>query len=368
MSPDRSPSKSILVIVGGTGFIGSALTRAAHNEGFKGVSLCRRGSHEIDQKNPSKMPFAAIPHFDLLDDNLTWIPPLGAWIQSKYPNREVVIINCAGVFTNRPLISNGEGFGHNEIMTRHLIEACKQLNAQSFIHLSSSTLYASQENKTGIYEHEVVSEHELINDYARSKWQCEQIIEQAITAIPHLRVTILRPQLVYGPGEKLFLPPLLRLASSIGLPQTTPLGPLIDITSVAHLIQAIFCSIRYQNRSSPAIFNISDGTPIYLLSELKKICFFLNIPFRTFSISKKNLFLLCHAQKHLFAFQKALFPFLRKDISHFGPLQAALLSTDRTLDITRAVSLLHYHPSRHTREGLHHFATALRAQGRKKAS
>lgn len=48
--------------------------------------------------------------------------------------------------------------------------------------------------------------HRFANEFARSKAASEEVINLLAQANPHTRFTILRPQSLFGPHDKVFIP------------------------------------------------------------------------------------------------------------------------------------------------------------------
>lgn len=344
-------SNKFFLVFGGSGFIGSALVARLTQEGFQGIHLSRSIQKGIHVDHPILKKFI---QFDLVTPDVPWLSILEKAIPSLINQAEINVINCAGVFNEKTSVgSNRETT--NEIITRHILKACEVLEAKKLIHLSSSSIYASRYPRIGIKEDEVF-EQELLDPYAYAKWSSEKLIAEKQKNLPHLQTIILRPQLVYGPKERLFLPQLISQASSFGLPLTSPRGPLTDMTAVENLIDAIILSTLLPHFPKKFALNISDGTPIFLFEELKNICNRLNLPFRSFPLPKKALLNIASAKEALLNIETKMFPKSSRNLSKFGILQACLLSTDRTLDISKARQVLSYSPKIHTAEGLREYA------------
>jgi nucleoside-diphosphate-sugar epimerase len=346
--------KSLLIVFGGSGFIGSHVVAHAEKKEISTISLSR--SKQIFIHNNRNLHLN-LGRFDLLDSKMPWIEPLIHFINKNLALREIKIVNCAGVFHEAPN-PTGSSLSCNEVITEHVIKASGMLGVKHFIHLSSSSFYASTQNRIGIKEDEVI-EQPLLGLYAQSKWKSEKLVKEAHKKLPNILTVVLRPQLVYGIDEHLFLPQLIQKAASHGLPRTSPQGPFLDMTHVDNLRQIIFRALIFNPSTPYNVFNVSDGTPIYLLKEIQVICEKLRLPFRTFPISQRRLFQLSHAQEIFSGITDIFTPKKSFHRSSFGPIQASLLSTDRTLDLSRAFWLLNYTPEISTQEGLDTFTQHL---------
>jgi nucleoside-diphosphate-sugar epimerase len=92
-----------------------------------------------------------------------------------------------------------------------------------------------------------------VGDYAESKARAEE----ALRAIPNLRLTILRPPLVYGPGVKANFLSLVR-ALARGWP--LPLAAVENRRSLVYVGNLVDAIINCLN--VPGTFLVSDGAPI----------------------------------------------------------------------------------------------------------
>lgn len=75
---------------------------------------------------------------------------------------------------------------------------------RNFIHISSPSLYFDYHHHRDIKED--FRPHRFANEFARSKAASEEVINMLSQANPQTRFTILRPQSLFGPHDKVFIP------------------------------------------------------------------------------------------------------------------------------------------------------------------
>lgn len=75
---------------------------------------------------------------------------------------------------------------------------------RNFIHISSPSLYFDYHHHRDIKED--FRPHRFANEFARSKAAGEDVIALLARANPQTRFTVLRPQSLFGPHDKVFIP------------------------------------------------------------------------------------------------------------------------------------------------------------------
>jgi NADH dehydrogenase len=165
-----------ILITGATGFLGVPLCRSALEHGHHVRAFVRPSS--------AQRPVIAteVVLGDLRD---------AASLRSALNGVECVI--HAGAVTSEQYCPYAVAYETNVVGTRHLIEACHFNQVQRMVLISSQS--ARQEN-TGTY--------------GSTKWEAEKLIRAS-----HLHYTILRPSLIYGPGERGLFKKMLNLMQAL---------------------------------------------------------------------------------------------------------------------------------------------------------
>jgi 2-alkyl-3-oxoalkanoate reductase len=171
--------------------------------------------------------------------------------------QDVPCVNCDVVLHAAALASDTASLSalieSNVEGTRKVFEATQ--SSQTFIYISSSSVYPY--NGVQHVENEVVA-HETLSPYGNSKRLAEDwLIRQDWT---NRRLVILRPRAIYGVGDRILLPRLLRLmrGNKIILPSANE--PVH--TSMTHIDNLVQASVRLAD--GPAgihIYNVADAQP-----------------------------------------------------------------------------------------------------------
>ena len=242
-------------ITGITGFVGSMLANKFAEDGFEVTGLGRKETlpAHVDKRcayvrEDIKKPISKI-------------------------DADIVIHAAAQVDDNA---SYTDHFENNVVGTANVIDACSA-RTTLFILISTSSVYSFNEGvpyaegKAGI-------EFETLSAYGKTKF----LAEQKLLAAPHLmQKVILRPRAIYGPGDTVLVPRLLRLVKKhfILLPKHTTTR--ISLTHINNLIFAVQQCLSLQRQHYDTyVFNVADET-IYSLKEA--------IPSLLQHVSQKNL-------------------------------------------------------------------------------
>jgi uncharacterized protein YbjT (DUF2867 family) len=109
-----------ILVVGGTGLIGSAVSARLHHEGHQPIVLARAGGHKPPHQSA------------LIEADVAALVRSEDW--DKYLKRIDAVVNCAGVLQDGPRDStkgvHAEGIGA-------LYEACERLGVRRVVHLSA---------------------------------------------------------------------------------------------------------------------------------------------------------------------------------------------------------------------------------------
>lgn len=121
--------------------------------------------------------------------------------------------------------------------TRHMLDFALASDSSKFVFISSSSVYYRHGDQLGITE-ETPFPEKPINPYAATKQEAEALVRAA-----GLPTVILRPRAVFGPGDTVLFPRILRAARKGVLPRmvrpdgTRPRGDLIYIDNLSHYIE-----------------------------------------------------------------------------------------------------------------------------------
>jgi nucleoside-diphosphate-sugar epimerase len=245
-----------ILITGATGFIGQRLTPALLTQGHTLYATQRPTA------SPSQFPkeLHPIP----LDDTLT--------PQASLPNLDAVIHLAARAHILNDPSPNPEAdfFKVNTQGTVNLAKAALAAGAQQFIFISSIGAMAT------LSPERLTEETPCQPDtpYGRSKLAAEQALIDLAQGSP-MAYTILRPTLVYGPGNPGNMERLLKLIQR-QLP--LPLGAIHNQRSliyVDNLIDAILTTLNHPHAKNQR-FLVSDGQDLSTPELIRRLAHYLN--------------------------------------------------------------------------------------------
>lgn len=170
-------------------------------------------------------------------------------IAESVPKLEATIcIHCAGLASDKETAStlnkiNVEG-------TKHVFH---NISCSHFIFLSSASVYPPT-NKIHTEQEQI--DEANVSAYGLSKLKGEQFLQQQIDR----RISIIRPRAVYGIGDRILLPRLLRLKKGPLLVTPAQLDYNISITNIENLLFATHRLIEHSSLNGVEIYNVVDDT------------------------------------------------------------------------------------------------------------
>lgn len=227
---------------------------------------------------------------------------------------------------------------------------------RNFIHISSPSLYFDYHHHRDIKED--FRPHRFANEFARSKAAGEEVINLLAQANPQTRFTVLRPQSLFGPHDKVFIPRLAHMMHHYGsvlLPHGG--SALVDMTYYENAIHAMWLASQpgCDHLPSGRAYNITNGENRTLRSIVQKLIDELTIDCRIRSVPYPMLDMIARSMER-FGKKSAKEP----PLTHYG---VSKLNFDFTLDTTRAQDELGYQPIVTLDEGIERTAAWLRDHG-----
>ena len=141
-----------------------------------------------------------------------------------------------------------------------------------FVFISSSSVYYEPRDQLSLTEDSPFPP-KPINEYAATKRQAEELVRKS--AVPWV---ILRPRAVFGPGDTVLFPRILRAAKRGALPRLmrpdgqSPLADLIYIENLSHYIE------RAITLGVSGAFNLTNNQPVELHPFLDGLLAKLGLP------------------------------------------------------------------------------------------
>lgn len=142
----------------------------------------------------------------------------------------------------------------NVDFTETLLEAAKRENVRRFVYVSSSSVY-DLHAPVPTLEDAALKPGSL---YGRSKVMAEGLVRAAQNE--GLPTTIVRPAVIYGPGDRYFTPAALQLAKMPVLPLVNGGRTLFDMVYVADVVELLGLASRSE-KAVGRIYNAGPGRP-----------------------------------------------------------------------------------------------------------
>lgn len=222
----------MISIIGGSGFIGSCLSKQLE---------LHRDTFQILDKNVSSFFPDKTLKMDIRDiDSL----------RNQLKGTDVVI-NLAAEHrddvTPKTLYDDVNVQG-----ARNLVQVCEELDLNKIIFTSSVAVYGFAPLGT-----DETGKIDYFNDYGRTKWEAEQIYREWLQKDPaHRSLTILRPTVVFGERNRGNVYNLLKQISSGFFPMV---GSGTNVKSMAYVENvAAFLKYNVKNESGEHLFNYID--------------------------------------------------------------------------------------------------------------
>lgn len=161
--------------------------------------------------------------------------------------------------------------------TRILAIAAGEAKVPRFIHISTPAIYFNFTHQQNIAE-STINQH-FANQYARTKYLAETVIEQCVTQFPDTHYIILRPRGLFGPHDRVLLPRLLAQIKSRNGKLVLPNGGnnYFDLTYVGNVVHAMQLATQQSNLKSGEVYNITNQQPQALKHTLQQLFRELNL-------------------------------------------------------------------------------------------
>ncbi|WP_341281852.1 NAD-dependent epimerase/dehydratase family protein [Paenibacillus sp. FSL H8-0537] len=239
-------------------------------------------------------------------------------------------------------------YASNVIGTRNVIQGCLEHKVQRLVHVSTPSIYFDYRHRFNIAEHEPLPKS-AVNHYAATKLLAEQEVDRAYRE-QGLRVVTIRPRALFGPGDTAIFPRLLRANDKRFIPMFGSGQPLVDITYVDNVTEALMRCLYADPIVLGQKYNITNGEPVQLWEAMTRLFELLNKPMRT----KKIAYPAAYSTASLLELVAKL-PGLAQE-----PLltryTVGILAFSQTLSIEKAQRELGYRPLVSVEEGLRRFA------------
>lgn len=216
-----------IVVTGAAGFVGKAVSQHLSLLGYTVIRFGRKKSPGIDRVWDISQ--GSLPH-----------PPV-AW----------AVVHCAAAVDDWARCDNLEATNIKGI--KHVLTTFGDVPL--FIYVSSASVYDYLSTQKVFAEFDAVGKG-FLNGYSETKWIGECVVGESA---PSSKRVILRPHIVYGPGDTTIAP---RLKQSVSFGRFVALGDgtnKISLTHIDNLVQAIEKILTITPTKGLSIYNISDA-------------------------------------------------------------------------------------------------------------
>ena len=313
-----------MLITGANGFVGASLCRYFYHKGYEIIATGRQA-----KSHPQLLSYATYFSADLTE--------------SLAPFDADVCIHAAGLASDTATYKNL--YLNNVIATENILAASK--HCKKVIYISSSSVY---DFSKGIAKESSASLDAALSDYGKTKLQAEMRFQSELPE--GQKRLILRPRAIYGIGDRVLLPRLLRMIKAGVI--ICPVADHIETsaTHVDNLAYAIDLFLNQPKQPAFQVLNIADDC-VYKLQNLiaKTLATVEGRKLRLINISKLLPYMSGKIQ-------------LSKDLS---PIALKALSTNSVLDLTNIKKSLVYSPSTTFGESCLELGKWIKSIGGKKA-
>ncbi|HLO38622.1 MAG TPA: NAD(P)-dependent oxidoreductase [Lacibacter sp.] len=159
-----------------------------------------------------------------------------------------ICVHCAGLASDKESLDN-----LIRVNTEGTKNVFSNIKVAHFIYISSASVYPP--NGLLHKEDELIDEKEL-SAYGYSKFKGEQWLQQQ--ASDASKITVIRPRAVYGAGDRILMPRILRLKKGPFLVMPAKLDYTISLTNIENLLLATKAIIESEKLYQYEVYNITD--------------------------------------------------------------------------------------------------------------
>lgn len=239
--------------------------------------------------------------------------------------------------------------------TEHVIDFCERRGVKKLVFVSSSSVFYRDEDQLDLTEDSPIGPT-YVNAYASTKHEAEKRVHRY-----RGEWCVVRPRAVFGPGDTVLFPRILRAAAegrmiSIARPGAPAIGDLIYIDTLSdYLLRAALDS------SVVGDFNVTNAEPVVMQDLLAEIFSRLGLPPADRSVPLAKAMRIAGVVE---GFYRVCLPWREPPITRYG---VGVLAYSKTFDVAKALRVLGP-PSVPLREGIDRFIEWQGAQNAEMAS
>ena len=244
-----------ILILGGSGFIGTHLLRKCINEGFNCLCVCLKNTNNFTKSKN-------VNYLKLDINDYAKVKELLGGKKFDY------IVNLAGYINHINFSEGGrDTFNTHSTGLLNILQAVNLKKIKRVVQIGSSDEYGNLESP----QNELMRELPF-SPYSLAKLTCTNIL-QMLYRTEKLPVVIIRLFLVYGEGQdfKRFLPQVIKGCLLNEKFPTTQGQQIRDFCYVDDVVEGIFKALISEERVAGEIINIASGNPIKIKTIIEKI-------------------------------------------------------------------------------------------------
>ena len=322
-----------VLVTGGGGFLGSAITKALIQKGNNVTVIGRRKYLHLP-------PSVKALQGDIRDYE---------FIKSCSKDVDVVIHTAAFPGIWGPA---HEFFSINVQGTKNIIKACRYNSIPKLVFTSSPSVVFAHSSLEGVDETAPYPEKYLC-EYSNTKAIAEKMVLQENDS--SLCTTAIRPHLIRGPGDPHLIPRILQKANVNRLMIVGEGMNQVDMTYIDNAVSAhLKAALAPNSKVAGKAYFVSDDNPVFLWEWINNLLNRLGISVVTRKISYSNAM-------RLGTFLELVYGFLRlKSEPPMTRFLASQLATSHYFDISKAKKDFNYQPLVSQEEGINHLIRSLK--------
>jgi nucleoside-diphosphate-sugar epimerase len=320
------------LVSGATGFLGGHLIIKLREKGFRVRALVRQTS-DVDGLVRSGIDISV---GDVLDRQS---------LQRAMAGQQLVF-HTAGKVSDWG--SRQEFWQANAEGTANVISACREAGVKRLIHISSLTVLGLPRSGTRIDEKTPIADS-VRDFYTISKIAGEKLVREAHGS--GLETIVIRPGVIWGPGDITILP---RLAALLRRGQLVFIGRganQLGLSHVENLSQGIILAAQAPSAAGQ-IYHLTDGEEITARAAFCELATALGVPLPRFSLPFPAIYCLAALLEWTARLRNADNP---PALTRYG---VRLVACDSRYDISKARNELGYRPLLTFRQGITALAAA----------
>lgn len=282
-----------LAVTGGTGFVGGAVCRAAADAGWDVVALGRRPEADV--------------RWDVTGGPLPEPPDVD------------VVVHCAGSVSDTA--SRRAQWTTNVDGTANVLASFPDAR---FVHISTASVYDPR-RPTVLAPEDQAPVDRYPDAYGATKAAAERLVRAR-----RPDAVVLRPHAVYGPGDTTLLPRVLGAVRRGRLIAVGDGTQLVSLTAIGNLVRA--CLLAASASGVSGVFNVTDAEPVRLVDALEAV------------LAERSMRAEVRFVPLAVAWPLAWVAERVHDQPRLTRYAVTHLARERTLDITRARTILSYRP------------------------